>query len=137
MSLILDASVTLAWIYADETTSAIRDIFDRIHGSGALVPALWRLEVANGLRSGIRSGRLDLAFRDQTLTDLGQMNITVDLETDQGAWTDILKISDSLRLTPYDAAYLELALRHGLPLASLDKQMRHAAATLGLETLDA
>ena len=56
MSLVLDSSVTLAWVYSNETTDAIRHVFDQVSESGAWVPALWRLEVANILEMGVRRG---------------------------------------------------------------------------------
>jgi hypothetical protein len=64
MSLILDSSVTLAWVYSDETTESIRRVFDMVTNNGAWVPALWRLEIANILEMGVRRGRTDAAFRD-------------------------------------------------------------------------
>ncbi len=62
MSLVLDSSATLAWIYSDETTEAIRLLFDGVADAGALVPALWRLEVANSLTVAVRHGRIDAEF---------------------------------------------------------------------------
>ncbi|MEO6830488.1 MAG: type II toxin-antitoxin system VapC family toxin, partial [Acidobacteriaceae bacterium] len=69
MSLVLDSSAALAWIYGEETTNAIQEVFDQISKDGAWVPSLWRLEIANILEMGIRRGRHDARFRDATLTD--------------------------------------------------------------------
>ena len=63
MSLVLDSSATLAWIYSDETTESIRALFDRVIDEGAIVPALWRLEVANSLTVAVRRSRIDVEFR--------------------------------------------------------------------------
>lgn len=129
MSLVLDSSATLAWIYSDETTEPIRHVFDLLSQNGAWVPALWRLEVANILQMGVRRGRHDIAFRDTTLADLALLPINLDPETDRQAWTTTVRLAERHRLTVYDAAYLELAQRRGLPLATLDGDLRTAART--------
>jgi len=138
LSLVLDSSITLAWIYSTETTKEVSVVFERIVESGAWVPALWRLEVANVLEMGVRKGRSDSAFRDAALADLALFPITTDPETDRQAWGATAKLAARHRLTLYDAAYLELARRRCLPLATLDNELRSAAtaedvALLGLQ----
>ncbi len=135
MSLVLDSSATLAWVYADELTDAIRHVFSLVSESGAWVPGHWKLEVANILEMGVRRGRHDAAFRNSTLADLALLPLSVDAETDRQAWGATLQLSERHRLTLYDAAYLELALRRGLPLASLDAELRAAAQTEGVVVL--
>ena len=135
MSLILDSSATLAWFYADETTHAIRQVFDLLIKGGAWVPSLWRLEVANSLEIGIRRGRHDIAFRHATLADLSLLPISLDPETDRQAWDATLRLAHHHRLTLYDAAYLELAQRRGLPLATLDGDLRAAATAESVHLL--
>ncbi len=127
MSLVLDSSATLAWVYSDESTQPIRQVFDLVTGNGAWVPALWRLEVANILEMGVRRQRTDAAFRDATLADLALLPIHLDAETDRQAWGATLRLAERHRLTLFDAAYLELAQRRGLPLATLDAELRTAA----------
>jgi predicted nucleic acid-binding protein len=127
MSLVLDSSITLAWAYSDETTQSVMQIFDRLSQGGAWVPGLWRLEVANVLEMSVRRKRHDKAFRDATLADLAQLPIQVDPQTDQQAWSATLRLAERHQLTLYDAAYLELALRRNLPLATLDDDLRRAA----------
>ena len=128
MRLVLDSSVTLAWVYSAEATVAVSDVLARVIESGAWVPALWRLEIANVLEMGVRKGRSDAAFRDAALADLALLPITVDQETDRHAWGATVKLAARHRLTLYDAAYLELARRRSLPLATLDAELRVAAA---------
>lgn len=128
MSLVLDSSAALAWIYADEITSPIRRVFDQLTQTGAWVPGLWRLEIANVLEMGVRRGRSDAVFRDATLADLDLLPIRVDQETCRQAWGPTLTLASRHRLTLYDAAYLELAIRRGLSLATLDADLRAAAA---------
>ena len=132
MSLVLDSSATLAWIFGDETTEAIRELFDQVAESGAVVPALWRLEVANSLTVAVRRGRIDASFRRAALADLALLDITGDKSTDDHAWTETLELADRFRLSLYDAAYLELAQRRALPLATLDDDLRAAARVLGM-----
>ncbi len=127
MSLVLDTSATLAWVYVDETSSSIRMVFDQVTESGAWVPALWRLEIANVLEMGVRRNRHDAGFRDATLSDLSLLPIYLDPDTDKHAWGATVHLAEQHRLTVYDAAYLELALRRGLPLATLDRELRAAA----------
>lgn len=135
MSLVLDSSATLAWLYDDEVTDAIRLVWDRIAETGAVVPVLWRLEVANGLTIALRRQRIDIAFRQSALADLAVLDITVDRQTDAHAWSTTLDFADRYRLTLYDAAYLELAHRRRLPLATLDQALLAAAKAAGVPTL--
>jgi len=137
MSLVLDSSITLAWVYSEETTDAVSGIFDRLREGGAWVPGLWRLEVANVLEMGVRRGRHDRDFREATLVDLAQLPIQVDHETDGQAWGATLQLAERHQLTTYDAAYLELALRRKLPLATLDRELRRAAGAEKLTLLGA
>jgi len=127
MSLVIDSSLTLAWVYSEETTEAVNQVFDTLSRTGAWVPSLWHLEVANVLEMSVRRKRHDARFRDATLADLAQLPIQVDAETHRRAWDTTLQLAVRHRLTLYDAAYLELALRSDLPLATLDEDLRKAA----------
>jgi len=132
VSFVLDSSVTLARVYSDETTEAIHKIFSRLVANGAWVPGLWRLEVANILEIGVRRRRHTAEFRDATLTDLALLPIKIDPETDQHAWGATLHLAGRHKLTLYDAAYLELAKRRSLPLATLDRELREAGHAEGV-----
>jgi len=135
VSLVLDSSATLAWIYSEETTEAIRQVFALVAESGATVPALWRLEVANSLTVAVRRRRIDAEFRRAALADLALLDITTDPHTDDLAWGETLMLADRFGLTMYDAADLELAQRRGLPLATLDAALCLAAAALAVRVL--
>lgn len=135
MSVVLDSSITLAWIYSEETTEAVSQVFDLLSLTGGWVPQLWRLEVANVLEMGVRRRRHDGDFRDATLADLALLPIQVDSETDKQAWGATLQLARRHQITLYDASYLELALRRGLPLASLDHDLRNAARAENVQRL--
>ena len=124
--------MALSWYFEDECSPAADALLDRVAEDCAIVPSLWRLEIANGLQIALRRGRINRAFRDRTLAELGRMAITIDPDTDSYAWTNTLQLADRFQLTVYDAAYLELAQRRSLPLATLDKPLRTAAGTLGI-----
>ena len=116
MSLVLDPSLALSWYFEDERTAEADALLDQVVDRGAVVPSLWRLEVANGFQSAIRRNRIDS-------------------DTDGNAWTATVRLSDRFKLTAYHAAYLELAQRRRLPLASLDQPLCRAAISLGLTVL--
>ena len=135
MSLVLDASLALSWYFEDERTPSADALLNSIADDGAVVPAHWRLEIANGFQTAIRRKRIDANFRDRAIAQLDCLVIVVDLETDRYAWTSTLRLADRFGLTAYDAAYLELAHRRGVPLATLDEDLSAAGLALGLRVL--
>ncbi|HEY5071784.1 MAG TPA: type II toxin-antitoxin system VapC family toxin [Caulobacteraceae bacterium] len=137
MSLVLDASMTTAWLFADERQAAAHDVLQRVASEGATVPTFWRLEVANILSNAVRRLRCDEAYAEVSLARLGRLSITVDAETDGQAWSRTRALSLEEGLTAYDAAYLEMALRLTLPLASCDAELIAAARRRGVEVFAA
>jgi predicted nucleic acid-binding protein len=135
VSLVLDSSATLAWIYTEELTASIRNVFAALQENGAWVPTHWSLEVANVLEMGVRRGRHNAAFRDATLADLALLPVSLDPHTPRQAWGTTLRLAEHHRLTLYDAAYLELAKRIHLPLATLDMELSLAARAEGVIVL--
>lgn len=132
MSLVLDSSVALAWCFEDERTEAIRAVLDVVVERGAVVPSLWRYEVANGLQMAVRRNRIDAAFRDRALANLSDVEILADDDSDALVWPATTKLAELYGLTVYDAAYLELAQRRRLPLATLDSALTRAARAAGV-----
>jgi predicted nucleic acid-binding protein len=126
VSLVIDSSMTLAWYFEDEKTEESRAVL-RVADAGAVVTALWRLEVLNGLQIAVCRGRITVAYRDASLADLRALAIAIGRGTNRQAWSATLRLCDRFALTPYDAAYLELALRRRLPLATLDGELIRAA----------
>jgi predicted nucleic acid-binding protein len=135
VSFVLDNSIALAWCFQDEHTPTILDLLDRVTESGAFAPVLWPLEALNGLFAAERRRRLDVAQRMSLGRFLRALPIRLDTETADQAWDGTARLAEQFRLTVYDAAYLELAQRRRLPLASLDKDLRHAAVATGVEIL--
>lgn len=132
MSFVVDASVTIAWCFEDQQTPQIMAVLDRVTAEGALVPQLWPLEVLNVLLTAQRRGRIDTAVRRELLASLHQLPIAIDGETADHAWSAIQAVAEAHGLTAYDAAYLELAMRRGLPLAANDRRLAAAAAAVSV-----
>lgn len=134
-TLIIDCSVTMAWCFADEATAMAAQVQDRLIAEAALVPSHWYLEVVNVLAMAEKRNRISPADSMQFLRLLGTFDIQADAETPARALNDLLPLCRNHQLTSYDAAYLDLALRRHLPIASLDDDLRAAAASLGLQVL--
>jgi predicted nucleic acid-binding protein len=129
---VLDGSVTVAWFFEDEADAYAEAVEDALASAAAVVPALWPLEVANALLVGERRRRTTEAKVTQFLPLLKALPITTDDETAARAWQESLYLARAHNLSVYDAAYLELALRRGLPLATLDGKLKAAAAAVGV-----
>ncbi len=136
MSLVLDASLALAWFFDDERSPGADAVLDTVAAAGAVVPALWKLEVANALLAAVRRRRIDGTYLAAALEQLAALPIVVDTEH-RHSWMASLALAESHDLTLYDATYLELAQRRRLPLASLDRALREAAGALGQPLLGA
>lgn len=135
MTIVIDASIVLSWYFDDEKSSTTDDILGLVNDRGAIVPGHWRLEVANSFRSAARRGRILLEYRDAVLNELSTLPIELDEETAVHAWSATLKLADKHGLTPYDAAYLELAQRRRVPLATLDGRLKRAARDENIDVL--
>ena len=130
---VLDASTVIAWAIEDERQGRAVDVLIRLRtGDEARVPALWWFEVRNALVVNERRGRLSEADTATLLRELARLPVGIDRAPDE---TGILALARHHRLTAYDAAYLELARRASLPLASLDKALRRAASASGVALL--
>ncbi len=131
MRFVLDCSVTMAWCFSDESDDYAEAVLDSFGRGEALVPALWPLEVANVLLVAERRHRLTEAQAMRFVDLLGALPITVDKDTPDYALGSVLLIAREHHLSSYDAAYLELAMRVGLPLASRDATLTKAARRSG------
>ena len=133
MSIVLDASMTLAWLFEDEQTDQVLATINPVYMGGASVPPLWRYEVANGLQMAIRRQRITPDYRTRCLDKIDELPITIDPDGVSEIWSTTIKLADLYRLTVYDAAYLELAQRRRLPLATLDAALSKAARESGVD----
>jgi predicted nucleic acid-binding protein len=131
-SLVIDCSVTMAWYFKDEATAYTNAVRAALATRRAAVPALWPLEVANVLLMGERRKRSTQAKATKWLRFLNALPIAVDTPTPELAFDPILSLARSHKLTSYDAAYLELAMRLGLPLAARDDALEKAAQAVGV-----
>jgi predicted nucleic acid-binding protein len=129
---VLDCSLTVAWFFEDEMNRYAQAVEDSLASAAAVVPGLWPLEVANALLAGERRSRATEAKVTTFLRLLAALPIALDDDTASRAWQHSLHLARSHRLSVYDAAYLELALRQGLPLATLDDRLAAAATAAGV-----
>jgi predicted nucleic acid-binding protein len=134
-ALVVDASVVLAWCFPDEHNDYANRILDLLEETPAVVPSLWFVEVANALLVGERRNRLNPAEATRFLSLLRSLMVEADTQTSARALTDTLALARAWNLSAYDATYLELAMREGLPLATLDDRLREAATGAGVEVL--
>lgn len=137
MSFVIDNSIALAWCFEDEQTDAIMGLLDRLTETGASAPQLWPLEALNGLLTAERRGRIDTAVRRRLAGFLQALPIIIDDETASQVWSSTAHLAERHQLTAYDAAYLELALRLDLPLATSDSALMTAAEAAGVPLLTA
>lgn len=134
MSFVLDCSAALPWVFGDEATKATDLLLDEMaRGTTAWVPAIWHLEMGNVLLGAMRKARIDQAGIEAFVSQLGDLEIHVDPETPARAWDKTLDLAQLHRLSTCDAAYLELALRRGLPVATLDKALAAACRNAGVK----
>lgn len=128
----VDASVTLAWCFEAETTPYTEAVLDLLRRTEGVVPAIWPLEVATTWLVGERRGRITQAQTVHFVQLFGALPIIVDDRAMTEAWGAILTLGREQQLSGYDAAYLELAMRQGLPLATQDARLREATTRVGV-----
>lgn len=133
MPFVVDASVTLAWCFEDEASPQTETILDMLSDDTAVVPSLWELEVSNVLLLGERRRRLTESQTARFVALLGQLPILVDSAIVN--MEAVLAVGRHHALTAYDAAYLVLAEREGIPLATLDTKLRNAARAVGVQLI--
>ena len=130
---VVDASVAVAWCFPEEHSKVSENALDLLYaGAEMVVPALWPLEVSNALLVAERRNRISTS-RTISLTDrIASFPIEIEEADTQRAFGQTLSLARQHSLTAYDAAYLELALRRDLSLATLDNELRRAARRLGM-----
>jgi predicted nucleic acid-binding protein len=132
MSFVLDASIALSWCFADEANTHTWSLLERLEIETAYVPSLWALEMSNILILAERRKRISYAHVILSLELFSSLSIQVDEETSYRAFHETSQLAYKEKLTSYDASYLELALRLGIPLATKDKTLATVAKKLGV-----
>lgn len=132
---ILDCSIAVAWCFEDEASEICDALLERVRDEGAFVPSLWYLELGNVMIQAERRGRIMPADVSIRLELIGDLPIVIDNETSPRALHEILALARAQNLTTYDATYLELAIRRGLPLATNDKRLRSAGMNTGVQII--
>jgi predicted nucleic acid-binding protein len=135
MSFVLDASIALSWCFTDEASTHTWKLLERLEEENAFVPSLWPLEIGNILILAERRKRISYAHVILSLELLSRLPIQVDEETAYRAFHETSQLAHHEALTSYDASYLELALRLGIPLATKDKVLAKVAKKLGVSLL--
>ena len=129
---VLDCSLAVAWFFEDEANAYAQAVEASLTSASAIVPTHWPLEVANAVLMGQRRSRTTEAKATTFLGLLKSLPVVLDDETAMRAWHESIQLARTHQLSVYDAAYLELTLRRGLPLATLDDQLKAAAQTCGV-----
>ena len=124
---ILDCSISISWVLVDEYDDYANSILDLMTDATAFVPEIWSLEVVNTLLVAERRNRMTIEQSEQAIKLLQSLPIVIDTLTSSQAFQQTLKLGREQSLASYDAAYLELALRKNLPLATNDKRLIEAA----------
>jgi len=135
--LVLDCSIAAAWFFEDETSALAEHVLARLATDEAVVPSIWPLEIANVLVLAERARRTTPAKSEHFLARLTDLPIMLDHRDADHAFSSVIGLARLYGLTSYDAAYLELALREGLPLATLDVPLRKAATKAGVALVSA
>lgn len=126
-SFVIDNSVVMSWCFKDETNQYADAVLDHLLESTALVPSIWPLEVVNVLLVAERKKRLREADSVRFITLLSQLPIIVEYERTERIMKELLALARANNLSSYDAYYLDLSMRKGFPIATLDTQLIEAA----------
>jgi predicted nucleic acid-binding protein len=131
---VLDNTVTMTWCFTEEATESTLAMLSRLSNltDRAVVPVLWLYEVANVVELTVRKGRIATETALAFLESLADLPIDVENPSRTQVFVAAWALASQYQLTGYDAAYLELAIRHNLPIASLDKALSRAARAAGL-----
>ena len=133
MAFVLDCSVTMAWIFPDEATDATERLRDALLDTRAFVPALWPVETANALLVATRRGRIARAEWPGIRAHLNALPIEIEPVSASLTWGAMLDLATAHGISAYDATYLDLAARLRMPLATLDRNLRAAARSAGVD----
>lgn len=131
-AVVIDASIASAWCFPDEQTDYTRAVFQAVSSSAVdtVAPRLWAYEIRNSVLMGLRRGRISKPDCEQLLSSLNELNVRL---SEPASYDEVFSLAQEHGLTVYDAAYLNVAMQEGLPLASLDRQLVRASEAAGVE----
>ena len=130
--LVVDCSVTMSWLFREEFSEFSERVLDEVIAGQAVEPMIWPLEVANVMLLAERRGRITQAECAHFLSQLSELNIDVSAMAQQQVADELVALARETGTTVYDAGYLELAARLGVPLATLDRRLAEAATQIGV-----
>jgi predicted nucleic acid-binding protein len=133
MPFVIDASIAACWVLPDERDPVAERAFARVVNDSVVAPALWWFELRNLMIVNERRGRLDVVMSTKALDLIDRLPVVIDNEADGDL---LMTLARRRRLTVYDAAYLELALRKEIPLATLDRALAEAARAEGAALIE-
>jgi predicted nucleic acid-binding protein len=133
---VVDNSIVMTWCFKDEANQYADAVLNSLTEAVAIVPAIWPLEIVNVLLVAERRERLHESDSVRFISLLSQLPIVVDRTWPERTMKDLLAIGRANSLSSYDAAYLELAMRQGLPIATLDNKLLEAARRVDIPILD-
>ncbi|MBA3967763.1 MAG: type II toxin-antitoxin system VapC family toxin [Nitrospirales bacterium] len=137
MPFVLDSSVAMAWVLPDEANPTLDPLCDRLTHEVAVVPPVWPLEIANVLLVAVKRGRLTAKDVRHLVTEIRALPLEIDSISTERVFDETLALAQKYHLTTYDASYLELAKRRGIPLATLDARLRQACLSAKVTFLPA
>jgi predicted nucleic acid-binding protein len=131
--IVIDASVALAWCFPDEASAYADKVLVALEGHAVVVPALWSIEITNALLIAERRKRVKQPEIRRFVELLSELTVVMDSRSVTETVSNILPLGGEHLLSAYDAAYLDVAIRHGAPLATLDRHLQKAGDKVGIE----
>ncbi len=132
---VLDCSVAITWFFDDEFLGSTDALKETLRNGPVIVPMIWQMEIANVLWAAERKQRIKAYHSEKIRHIIGKLPIETDFASESNALGTLLELAREYEITVYDASYLELSLRHGIPLATLDKKLIAAAQRAGIPVL--
>jgi predicted nucleic acid-binding protein len=133
LTFVVDASITMSWCFKDESSELAGLVLERLSVDDAIAPAIWPYEIANSLLTAERRGRVSEAEVPQLAGFIRALPISVDSADPRADMETLISLGRVRSLSVYDASYLHLAIRSGLPLATADGKLRAACKRIGIQ----
>lgn len=131
--IVIDASVALAWCFPDEASDYADEVLVALDGQAILVPALWAIEITNAVLEAERRKRIKQPEIRQFAALLNELTVVMDSPSLLETMSNLLPLAREYGLSAYDASYLDVAMRRGAALATLDSNLQNAGRKAGIE----